>query len=48
MTQALLIQRKSYGFSASVRLPLVDPDEKTAAAIREALKGYQIDLPHWS
>jgi 4-hydroxy-tetrahydrodipicolinate synthase len=27
------------------RLPLVEPDEKTAAAIRETLKNYTIDLP---
>jgi len=27
------------------RLPLTEPDEKTAAAIRDALKDYQIDLP---
>jgi len=27
------------------RLPLTEPDEKTAAAIRDALKNYQIDLP---
>jgi 4-hydroxy-tetrahydrodipicolinate synthase len=27
------------------RLPLVEPDEKTAAAIRETLKKYHIDLP---
>lgn len=27
------------------RLPLVEPDEKTAAIIKAALKGYQIDLP---
>jgi 4-hydroxy-tetrahydrodipicolinate synthase len=27
------------------RLPLTEPDEKTAAAIRETLKGYTIDLP---
>jgi 4-hydroxy-tetrahydrodipicolinate synthase len=27
------------------RLPLVEPDEKTAAVIRETLKRYQIDLP---
>jgi 4-hydroxy-tetrahydrodipicolinate synthase len=27
------------------RLPLVPPDEKAAAAIRETLKKYQIDLP---
>jgi 4-hydroxy-tetrahydrodipicolinate synthase len=27
------------------RLPLVEPDEKSAAAIREMLKNYQIDLP---
>jgi 4-hydroxy-tetrahydrodipicolinate synthase len=29
----------------SPRLPLTEPDEKAAAAIREALKGYTIDLP---
>jgi 4-hydroxy-tetrahydrodipicolinate synthase len=27
------------------RLPLVEPDEKTASAIRETLKNYTIDLP---
>lgn len=27
------------------RMPLTEPDEKTAAAIREALKNYTIDLP---
>ncbi len=27
------------------RLPLVEPDEKTAALIRDTLKNYQIDLP---
>ena len=27
------------------RLPLVEPDEKTAAAIKETLKNYKIDLP---
>jgi 4-hydroxy-tetrahydrodipicolinate synthase len=27
------------------RLPLTEPDEKTAAFIRETLKGYHIDLP---
>jgi 4-hydroxy-tetrahydrodipicolinate synthase len=27
------------------RMPLTEPDEKTAAAIRETLKGYTIDLP---
>ncbi len=27
------------------RLPLCEPDEKTAAIIRDALKGYRIDLP---
>ncbi|MFH1002631.1 MAG: 4-hydroxy-tetrahydrodipicolinate synthase [Chloroflexota bacterium] len=27
------------------RLPLTEPDEKTAAAIRDTLKNYQIDLP---
>jgi 4-hydroxy-tetrahydrodipicolinate synthase len=27
------------------RLPLVEPDEKAAAAIRETLKKYKIDLP---
>jgi 4-hydroxy-tetrahydrodipicolinate synthase len=29
----------------SPRLPLTEPDEKAAAAIRETLKGYTIDLP---
>lgn len=29
----------------STGLPLVDPDEKTAAAIRETLNRYKIDLP---
>jgi 4-hydroxy-tetrahydrodipicolinate synthase len=29
----------------SPRLPLIEPDEKTAAAIRETLKNYKIDLP---
>lgn len=29
----------------NTRLPLTGPDEKSAAAIREALKSYQIDLP---
>jgi len=29
----------------SPRLPLTEPDEKTAAAIRETLKDYTIDLP---
>jgi len=29
----------------SPRLPLTEPDEKTAAAIRETLKNYKIDLP---
>jgi len=34
------------GFNAGKpRLPLCEPDEKTAAIIREALKGYRIDLP---
>lgn len=28
-----------------LRLPLTDPDEKSAAVIRETLKQYQIDLP---
>jgi len=27
------------------RLPLVEPDEKTANAIKETLKNYKIDLP---
>ena len=27
------------------RLPLTEPDEKTAAIIRDTLKNYQIDLP---
>ncbi len=27
------------------RLPLVEPDEKTAALVKETLKNYQIDLP---
>ncbi|MCH8864470.1 MAG: dihydrodipicolinate synthase family protein, partial [Chloroflexi bacterium] len=27
------------------RLPLCEPDEKTAAIIRDTLKGYRIDLP---
>jgi 4-hydroxy-tetrahydrodipicolinate synthase len=27
------------------RLPLVEPDEKSAAAIMKVLKNYQIDLP---
>jgi len=27
------------------RLPLTEPDENTAAAIRDALKDCQIDLP---
>ncbi|MFC1929917.1 4-hydroxy-tetrahydrodipicolinate synthase [Chloroflexota bacterium] len=27
------------------RLPLVEPDEKSAAAIRDALKNYKVDLP---
>ncbi|GAJ09126.1 unnamed protein product, partial [marine sediment metagenome] len=27
------------------RLPLTEPDEKTAAIIRDALKNYKIDLP---
>ena len=27
------------------RLPLVEPDEKSAATIRETLKNYKIDLP---
>jgi len=26
-------------------LPLVEPDEKSAALIRETLKNYKIDLP---
>jgi 4-hydroxy-tetrahydrodipicolinate synthase len=29
----------------SPRLPLTEPDEKTAAAIRDTLKGYTVDLP---
>jgi 4-hydroxy-tetrahydrodipicolinate synthase len=29
----------------SPRLPLIEPDEKTAAIIRETLKNYKIDLP---
>lgn len=34
------------GFNVgSVRLPLVEPDEKTAASIRETLSRYKIDLP---
>ncbi|MBI4267620.1 MAG: 4-hydroxy-tetrahydrodipicolinate synthase [Chloroflexi bacterium] len=34
------------GFNVGkTRLPLTDPDEKTAATIRETLKNYQIDLP---
>jgi 4-hydroxy-tetrahydrodipicolinate synthase len=28
-----------------LRLPLIEPDEKTAAIIRETLKNYKIDLP---
>ena len=27
------------------RLPLLEPDEKTAALIKDTLKNYQIDLP---
>jgi len=27
------------------RLPLTEPDEKSAAVIRETLKNYKIDLP---
>jgi 4-hydroxy-tetrahydrodipicolinate synthase len=27
------------------RLPLVEPDEKTAAIVRDTLKLYHIDLP---
>ncbi|MFC2042125.1 hypothetical protein ACFLTV_01295, partial [Chloroflexota bacterium] len=27
------------------RLPLVEPDEKSAAVIRDTLKNYKIDLP---
>ncbi len=34
------------GFNAGKpRLPLVEPDEKTAAVIKETLKNYKIDLP---
>ena len=34
------------GFNAGKpRLPLVEPDEKTAAAIKDTLKNYKIDLP---
>ncbi len=34
------------GFNAGKpRLPLVEPDEKSAAVIRETLKNYKIDLP---
>jgi len=34
------------GFRAGkTRLPLTEPDEKTAAIIRDTLKNYQIDLP---
>jgi len=34
------------GFNVGgLRLPLVEPDEKTAAVIRETLKNYKIDLP---
>jgi len=34
------------GFNVGkLRLPLVEPDEKTAAVIKDALKNYQIDLP---
>ncbi len=34
------------GFKAGkLRLPLTDPDEKTAAVIRDTLKNYKIDLP---
>jgi len=29
------------------RLPLVEPDEKTAAQIDSALKSFTIDLPHY-
>ncbi len=29
----------------SLRLPLIEPDEETAAIIRDTLKGYHIDLP---
>jgi len=36
----------SVGFNVGKpRLPLVEPDEKTAAFIRDTLKDYQIDLP---
>jgi 4-hydroxy-tetrahydrodipicolinate synthase len=35
-----------YGFRVGpLRLPLTEPDDKTAAAVREALKKYRIDLP---
>jgi len=34
------------GFRAGKpRLPLTEPDEKTAAYIKDTLKNYQIDLP---
>ncbi|MDP6449022.1 MAG: 4-hydroxy-tetrahydrodipicolinate synthase, partial [Dehalococcoidales bacterium] len=34
------------GFRAGkLRLPLTEPDEKTAAIIRDTLKNYQMDLP---
>jgi 4-hydroxy-tetrahydrodipicolinate synthase len=34
------------GFNVgSMRLPLVEPDEKTAAQLREVLAGHKIDLP---
>jgi 4-hydroxy-tetrahydrodipicolinate synthase len=34
------------GFNVGgLRLPLVDPDEKTAASIRETLARYNVDLP---
>lgn len=37
---------RQVGFDAgSVRLPLVEPDENTAAQLREVLTGYKIDLP---
>ena len=31
--------------SPRVRLPLVEPDEKTATSIRETMSHYEIDLP---
>jgi len=34
------------GFSVGKpRLPLTEPDEKSAAVIKDTLKNYQIDLP---